>query len=96
MSDLFIIKNFRAVGFLEGLSYIVLLGVAMPLKYMYNQPEMVKIVGMAHGVLFMLYIVLAVVVKEKLKWNFMQTTIVMIGSLLPFGTFYTDYKFFKK
>lgn len=96
MSDKFIIKNFRAIAFLEGLSFLLLLGVAMPLKYIYEKPEMVKIVGMAHGILFMLYIVLAIVVKEKLKWNTKQTMLSLVGSVIPFGTFYADYKLFRK
>lgn len=95
MSDKFIIKNFRAIAFLEGLSFLLLLGVAMPLKYIYEKPEMVKIVGMAHGILFMLYIVLAIVIKEKLSWNTKQTMLSLVGSVLPFGTFYADYKLFR-
>ena len=85
---------FRIIAFLEGSSFILLLGIAMPLKYMYDKPEMVKIVGMAHGVLFMMYIVLAIVVKEKLNWNTKQTLLVLVASVLPFGTFYADRKLF--
>tara|TARA_R110001592_G_scaffold6720_5_gene36136 strand:+ start:7393 stop:7671 length:279 start_codon:yes stop_codon:yes gene_type:complete len=89
------IKILRITALLEGLSFLILLGIAMPLKYMFNKPEMVQIVGMAHGVLFIAYIVLVIIVRELLKWNFKQTFIALIASVLPFGTFYADKKIFK-
>jgi len=89
------INILRITALLEGLSFLILLGVAMPLKYMYDKPEMVKIVGMAHGVLFIAYIMLVVIVREKMNWNFKQTAIALIASILPFGTFYADKKLFK-
>ena len=89
------INILRITALLEGLSFLILLGIAMPLKYMYDKPGMVKIVGMAHGVLFIAYILLVVIVKEKMNWNFKQTAIALIASVLPFGTFYADKKLFK-
>jgi integral membrane protein len=85
----------RITALLEGLSFLVLLGIAMPLKYMFDKPEMVRIVGMAHGVLFVAYIVLVIVVRELVKWNLKQTALALIASVLPFGTFYADKKLFK-
>lgn len=90
-----LIKIYRINAFLEGISFLVLLGIAMPLKYMYNKPEMVKIVGMAHGLLFVSYILLVVIVREQLKWNLKNTLLALIASVLPFGTFYADRKLFK-
>ena len=89
------INILRITALLEGLSFLILLGIAMPLKYMYDKPEMVKIVGMAHGVLFITYILLVIIVREKLNWNYKQTFIALIASVLPFGTFYADKKLFK-
>ena len=89
------INILRIIALLEGLSFLLLLGVAMPLKYMYDKPEMVKIVGMAHGVLFIAYILLVIIVRQLLNWNFKQTFIALIASVLPFGTFYADKKLFK-
>ena len=86
----------RITALLEGLSFLVLLGIAMPLKYMFDKPEMVRIVGMAHGVLFVAYIILVIVVRELVKWNLKQTALALIASVLPFGTFYVDKKYFKK
>lgn len=90
-----LIKIYRINAFLEGISFLVLLGIAMPLKYMYNKPEMVKIVGMAHGLLFISYIFLVVVVRDQLKWDMKKTILALAASVFPFGTFYADKKLFK-
>lgn len=90
-----LIKIYRINAFLEGISFLVLLGIAMPLKYMYNKPEMVKIVGMAHGLLFVAYILLVVIVRDLLKWDMKKTILALAASVFPFGTFYADRKLFK-
>ncbi|MGE0561952.1 MAG: DUF3817 domain-containing protein [Flavobacteriales bacterium] len=90
-----LIKTYRINAFLEGISFLLLLGIAMPLKYMYGKPEMVKIVGMAHGLLFVAYILLVVVVRDQLKWNMKNTVLALAASIFPFGTFYADRKLFK-
>ncbi len=82
----------RVTGIIEGLSYIVLLAIAMPLKYLAGKPEMVSIVGMAHGVLFILYITLSVVAKFQYQWSWTRVLVLWLASILPFGTFYVDYK----
>lgn len=82
----------RLTGLLEGLSFIILLAIAMPLKYLAGKPEMVSIVGMAHGVLFVLYIVLTVVAKIKYPWSWRKMFLLWAASIVPFGTFYADYK----
>lgn len=89
------VKILRVIALLEGLSFLILLGIAMPLKYMLDKPEMVRIVGMAHGVLFIAYIILVIIVRELKKWNLKQTFLALIASILPFGTFYADKKIFK-
>ncbi len=86
----------RLVALLEGISFLVLLGIAMPLKYYFDQPDAVKIVGMAHGVLFVLYTVNLLIVHLKFKWNFLKTTGAFIASFIPFGTFYADKKWFRE
>ena len=63
----------RFIGLLEGISFLVLLGIAMPLKYYMNKPETVKIVGMAHGVLFVLYVINLLIVHIQFKWNIGKT-----------------------
>jgi len=87
-------KNiFRIVSFLEGVSYLLLLFIASPIKYFQGDASYVKILGMPHGILFMLYIVLAIVIQKQMKWNLKTLGIVMIASILPFGTFYIDKKY---
>lgn len=84
---------FRVVSFLEGVSYVLLLFVATPLKYLQGDATYVKLLGMPHGILFMLYIVLAYVMRTELKWNKKDFIIVLICSIIPFGAFYMDKKY---
>lgn len=64
----------------------------MPLKYMAGKPEMVRIVGMAHGLLFVLYIALTLVARSQYLWTWRKVLILWFASVIPFGTFYVDYK----
>jgi integral membrane protein len=85
----------RVVGFLEGLSFIILLGIAMPLKYLYELPEMVRYVGMAHGILFVMYVLLVAQVKIEYNWSYKKAFLAFLASLIPFGTFYADARLFR-
>ncbi len=90
-------KNiFRIISFLEGVSYLLLLFVAVPIKYFQGDTSYVKMLGMPHGVLFMLYLVFAVVLKRKMNWNLKALGIISLASILPFGTFYVDKKYLQK
>ncbi len=90
-------KNiFRIVSFLEGVSYLLLLFIATPIKYFQEDPQYVKMLGMPHGILFMLYIVLAIVLKKEMNWTNKTLGIVLIASVIPFGTFYVDKKYLQK
>lgn len=86
----------RIIGFLEGISFLVLLLIAMPLKYIWGMPMAVTVVGMAHGVLFVLYIIYALVVSVQQKWSFWTLTLVVLASFVPLGTFYVDAKIFRR
>lgn len=90
------IKLFRIISFAEGISLLVLLGIAMPLKYLYSAPEMVQVTGMLHGLLFVLYVAFASVYAYKLKWSFLTLSYVVLLSVIPFGTFYADKKYLKQ
>ena len=83
---------FRVIAVLEGVSYILLL-IATPIKYLLDNEQYVKALGMPHGVLFILYIVLAFWLQKKLQWTNKKLIIIMIASVIPFGTFYVDYKY---
>ena len=87
------IKIYRLTAFLEGVSYILLLLIAVPIKYLLNEALYVKILGMPHGILFILYILLSIIAKIKYSWNFGKFLIISIASLVPFGTFYIDKKY---
>ena len=89
------LQALRIIALLEGLSFLGLLFIAMPMKYFMDMPTAVKIPGMAHGGLFVAYILLAIVVGLDKNWNTKQFAIVILGSILPFGTFYADKKVFK-
>lgn len=82
----------RLTGLCEGFSFLLLLFIAMPLKYLAGKPEMVSIVGMAHGVLFVLYIILTIQAKIQYGWSWKKMLLLWIASVLPFGTLYADYK----
>lgn len=85
-----VLKNFKIIAIAEGISFLVLLLVAMPLKYMMQIPEPVKYVGWAHGVLFMLYGILLLQVFIVVKWSFIKTLVAFLVSFIPFGTFWLD------
>lgn len=81
---------FRKVAFAEGVSFLVLLFLAMPLKYLANIPMAVTIVGGLHGILFVAFLVLANEVRSDFKKDFKWMAKAFIASILPFGTFYMD------
>jgi len=83
-------KMIRYIAVSEGISYILLLFVAMPLKYFGGIPQPVKYTGWIHGLLFILFINAIMLGFFRLKWSFKQITWAFIASLLPFGTFILD------
>ncbi|TGV04008.1 DUF3817 domain-containing protein [Flavivirga rizhaonensis] len=90
------INIFRLVAFLEGISYILLLFIATPIKYLLDDPQYVKLLGMPHGLLFVAYIAFAFMLKKDFNWDTKQFTTVLIASIIPFGTFYIDRKYLKR
>lgn len=84
------IKVFKIISTLEAVSFLILLGIAMPLKYIWELPQLVQVVGMAHGVLFLLYIAFAVYVSQLLNWSVKKLFIAVLCSVVPFGPFYVE------
>lgn len=82
--------KFRLVAVAEGISYLFLLLVAMPLKYFAGYPAVVKYGGWLHGVLFVAYCALLLQVWIRYKWKFARAVWAFAASLLPFGTFVLD------
>ena len=85
----------RIIAFLEGCSYL-LLGFTMILKYKFAMPQPNYVVGLAHGILFVLYIVLLIQVSILHRWNIFKMLMAFIASLIPFGTFYADKVLFRE
>jgi integral membrane protein len=79
---------FRITAFLEGLSYLILMTGSL-----LENETIIKMFGMPHGLLFLAYIALAIFLKSHYKWNLKDFAIVLIASLLPFGTFYVEKKY---
>jgi len=84
------IGRLRAVGLTEGVSFLALLGIAMPLKYLAGLPAAVTVVGWLHGILFMGFLVVLMQAKEAMGWNLRRTSTVLLAALLPFGPFVID------
>ncbi|PIQ28542.1 hypothetical protein COW36_12790 [bacterium (Candidatus Blackallbacteria) CG17_big_fil_post_rev_8_21_14_2_50_48_46] len=86
------IQALRLTGILEGFSYLFLLGVAMPLKYLAHMPLAVQITGSVHGLLFILFSISLFQAKLRYQWSLMQTGLAFSAAFIPFGTFVLDRK----
>ena len=84
------LQNFRIVAFLEGMSFVVLLFVAMPLKYMLDLPIAVRVVGSIHGLLFVIFVAALVRVAFERRWPLRRSAVAFVASCVPFGTFVLD------
>lgn len=89
------IGRLRLIGYAEGASFLILLCIAMPLKYLAGKPEMVRVVGMMHGLLFMLYILTLMQAKVEYGWSLKTMLLGMLASVVPFGPFWADAKLFR-
>jgi integral membrane protein len=86
------IRILRTAGIAEGVSFLVLLLIAMPLKYMFDKPEAVKIVGWLHGILFVGFVAIAAVYWLDKKKPFKWMVMAVLAALIPLGTFWFDRK----
>jgi integral membrane protein len=85
------IGRLRIISFLEGISLIILLFIAVPLKYWAGQPALVKLMGPIHGLLFTLFVFTTLSVGVTYRWKFSETSWkVLLACIIPFGTFYID------
>jgi integral membrane protein len=87
MSEL---KKFRLINKIEGYSFLLLLFIAMPLKYLAGLPIATKIAGMLHGILFIAFIYQLVIATEETPFSKKEAFIFFIASIIPFGSFYTE------
>ena len=84
------IRAFRMTALAEGILFLTLLCIAMPMKYFMGMPEVVRVVGSIHGGLFLLYVGLLAIVHTKQRWSFMFSLYALVASVIPFGTFVLD------
>ena len=89
------IRFFKIIAFLEGISLLLLFFFAMPLKYIFNNPDFIRPFGMSHGLLFIGYIILAIIMKIEDNWSHKKFGIVAVASIIPFGTFYIEKKYLR-
>ena len=87
MSEL---QKFRLINKIEGISFIILLFIAMPMKYSFGYPIATKVVGMLHGLLVFAFIYQIIEAKKEAGFTLKETALYSILSLIPFGSFYTD------
>ncbi len=80
----------RIIAFAEGMSFLILLFIAMPLKYIWQYPQAVRNFGSLHGLLFVLYILLVILCSIEYRWKFWKVGILLLISVIPFGNFYAD------
>ncbi|MBD3823403.1 MAG: DUF3817 domain-containing protein [Epsilonproteobacteria bacterium] len=86
------VKLFKKIAIYEGWSYIILLFIAMPLKYLFGYPIAVKIAGMTHGILFILFCWYQFEAYTQTRWSHRENLLFFISSLIPFGTFFIKSK----
>ncbi|MCT2408806.1 DUF3817 domain-containing protein [Chryseobacterium antibioticum] len=84
------INIYRKTALIEGLSYLILLFIAMPLKYFFNIPEGVKYFGWIHGVLFLVFLIALLLAAIKYRWNLKRIILYLVASVLPFVPFILD------
>lgn len=82
------IVAFKWIASAEGISFLLLLAIAMPLKYLYQQPWLTQQLGMAHGILFVAYVYAVLAWRRSFGWNLKKTLLALLLSCIPFGTFY--------
>jgi len=85
-----VIRQLRIIGLVEGVSFLVLLGIAMPLKYLAGVPRAVSVVGMAHGVLFILYVAALVHAHLTVRWPARRALTLLAAAVLPLGPFVVE------
>lgn len=84
---------FRLISYLEGVSYILLL-FATAIKYFLNNEYWVQVLGMPHGILFLIYVFIAIFLGFKFNWEGKKLAIILLASVIPLGTIYVDFKYF--
>ena len=88
------IGRLRLLAYVEGISFLILLFITMPLKYALNYHEPNQVFGMMHGILFILYVFAVIQIKIEQDWKMKKTILALLASVIPFGTFWADKRLF--
>ncbi|MCO6461953.1 MAG: DUF3817 domain-containing protein [Saprospiraceae bacterium] len=94
--DTSIVKPLRIVAWAEGISFLLILFVSMPLKYIWEKPELNQFTGYIHGVLFIVYVIVVWLAGDRLAWKGKTKALALAASIIPFGTFWADHSIFNK
>jgi len=86
------LKRYRVVAYIVGVLLLVLVGVAMPLKYLADQPTLVAVVGPIHGFVYMVYLVVAFDLAVRAKWTFLRTLAILLAGTIPVMSFVAERK----
>jgi integral membrane protein len=84
------LRNYRISAWVTGIGLLVLVFVAMPLKYFFGRPELVAVVGVAHGFLYMAYIVLTLLLAERARWKPLDALVILLAGTIPVASFIAE------
>ncbi|MDN5861718.1 MAG: DUF3817 domain-containing protein [Pseudonocardia sp.] len=84
------LRAYRVMAWITGVVLLVLVLVAMPLKYFFDQPQLTAIVGVSHGFLYMVYIVVTLLLAERGRWRPLDALVVLLAGTIPFASFFAE------
>jgi integral membrane protein len=85
-----LLPAYRVAAWVTGIGLVILVFVAMPLKYFFGQPLLVAIVGMAHGFLYMAYIVITLLLAERCRWRPVDALVILVAGTIPLASFFAE------
>jgi integral membrane protein len=85
-----LLPAYRVAAWVTGIGLVILVFVAMPLKYFFGQPMLVAIVGMAHGFLYMAYIVITLLLAERCRWRPFDALVILVAGTIPLASFFAE------
>ena len=85
-----LLPAYRVAAWVTGIGLVILVFVAMPLKYFFGQPLLVAIVGMAHGFLYMAYIVITLLLAERCLWRPVDALVILVAGTIPLASFFAE------
>jgi integral membrane protein len=84
------LRNYRIAAWVTGVGLLILVFVAMPLKYFFGQPALVALVGVAHGFLYMIYIVCTLLLAERCRWKPLDALVILVAGTVPLASFFAE------